>query len=250
MGISAAEAEILNRELLEINQDEILTIEQFQRVLPKQVRTRVDQTMVDNVNNLLVDPVLRETYRDNLLSFTSVMQDGKYKITDYLNAVRYVSFKLMGATNVEAYTKTFPERFQRLVNEGADDKTISSYVTAYNKTQLVNKIMEQTLVPVHVLNQDLYQKAINHSAYLMIHSKSEKVQADCARTLMEQLKAPETTKIELEVGVKNNEAIDELRAITAELAARQRTEIQAGNVSAKDVANAPLLIDNETGEKL
>lgn len=248
MGISAAEAEVLNRELIQIDEGELLTLDTFQRAMPKQIKTRITQEMIDDVNNLLVDPILRESYRDNLLSFTSVMKEGKYKIQDYLNAVRYVSFKLIGCSNIEAYTKTFPSRFQRLCNEGADDKTIASYVTAYNKTQLVNKIMEQTLVPVHVLNADLHQKAINHTAYLMLHAKSEKVQADCARNLMETLKSPETQKIELDIGLKNNDAIDELRELTAELAARQRDEIRAGNSTAKDIAHAPLLLDNETGE--
>jgi hypothetical protein len=35
--------------------------------------------------------------------------------------------------------------------------------------------MAQTLVPSYVLNADLYQKALNTSAELMISAKSEKV---------------------------------------------------------------------------
>jgi len=81
---------------------------------------------VETINSLSADPMLREAFRDNLISYTGVLQDGKYKVTDYINAVKYVSYKLLGASNSEAYQKTFPDRWQRLVDEGADSKTISS----------------------------------------------------------------------------------------------------------------------------
>ena len=166
--------------------------------------------MVDEINGLITDPKLRENYRENLLSYTSVLADGKYKIGDYINAVKYVSYKLLGSSNIEAYSKTFPDRFQRLVQEGADDKTISSYSTAYNKNKLVNLIFEQTLVPSHILNADLYQKALNVQAQLMISAASEKVRSDAANSLLTHLKMPETTKIELDVGIKVDKSIEDL----------------------------------------
>lgn len=222
-----------------------LTKEMFLKALPKQSRFKLAPGMVDEINAVLTDPQLRENFRDNLLSYTSVMADGKYKIASYINAVRYVSHKLLGSSNSEAYAKTFPGRFQKLVNEGADSKTISSYSTAYNKTALVNKIVEQSLVPMHVLNADIYQKAINKQATLMMTANSEKVQSDAANSLLTHLRAPETNKIELDVNVKQDKSIDELRESTLALVAQQREMIQAGMVNAKDVAHSKLLIEGE-----
>jgi len=219
-----------------------LTKEQFIRVLPKQVKTRVTDELVANINSLMGDQQLRENFRDNLLSYTGVMADGKYKIGDYVNAVRYVSFKLLGASNIEAYTKTFPDRYQRLLDEQAEDKTIASYSTAYNKTQLVNKIMEQTLIPVHILNADLYQKALNRQAFLMTNANSEKVQSDAANSLLTHLKTPETQKIELDVSVKEDKSINELREATLALAKRQRQMIEAGAMTPKDVAHSEVIV--------
>lgn len=224
---------------------DLVTMDQFQRVLPKKAKTKVTEEMVDHINSLMGDQQLRENFRENLLSYTGVMADGKYKIGDYINAVKYVSFKLLGSSNIEAYTKTFPDRFQRLVDEGADDKTISSYCTAYNKTQLVNKIMEQTLVPSHVLNADLYQKALNTQAELMTFAKSEKVRTDAANSLLNHLKMPETQKIELDIGVKEDKSINELRATTLELVAQQRKMIEANAMSAQDIAHSKLVIEHE-----
>jgi len=218
-----------------------LTIDQLTRAMPKQVKSKVTQELVDTVNSMVADPLMREAYRDNLLSYTSVMQDGKFKIDDYLNAVKYCSFKLLGSSNIEAYSKTFPDRFQRLIDMQADNKTISSYSTAYNKNILVNKIMEQSLVPSHVLNADLYQKAINVQANLMITASSDKVKSDAANSLLTHLKPPETQKIELDVSHKGDKVIDDLRATTEALVQQQKAMMKSGTATAQDMAHSKLI---------
>jgi len=210
--------------------------------------------MVDSINQVISDPGIRDNYRDNLLSYTNVMQDGKYKIQSYIDAVRYVSHKLMGSSNVEAYTKTFPIRYQRVVTENkhlepeAIGKILSSYVAAYNKTKLVVKVFEQTLVPSHILNADLYQKALNRQAYLMIHATSEKVQSDSANSLLTHLKMPEVNKIELDIGLKQDKSLDMLRAATVELAKQQRNAIVAGDKTAHDIAQSEIVVEAEFEE--
>lgn len=225
---------------------EKMTKEQLQRVMPKAFKDKVTDGMVDKLNGLFTDPALRENYRENLLSYTTVMNSGKYNIYDYLNAVRYVSYKLLGSTNIEAWSKTFPERWQRLVDEGADNKTISAYCAGYNKTKLVNKIMEQTLVPSHVLNADLYQEAINKQASIMRNEDASfKVQSEAANSLLVHLKQPEVAKMELDVNVKQDSAVDDLRATIQELGNTQKKLIKSGAMSVKQVANSSLLINQD-----
>lgn len=221
-----------------------LSIEQFQSCLPKNVRKTINPEIVKNINTLIDSPGLRENYRENLLSYTSVMADGKFKIQSYLDAVRYVSYKLLGSTNLAAYTKTFPDRFQKFIQQGTSDKDISSYVAAYNKTRLVNLIFEQTLVPSHVLNADLYQDALNIQAKLMNDDEvSPKVRSDAANSLLVHLKAPETTKIELDIGLKEDKTIDALRASTMELVKQQKLMLDSGSMNAKQVAHSTILIE-------
>jgi hypothetical protein len=220
-----------------------LTLEQFQMALPDKVKKSVNQELIDSVNTTLADPELFEAYRDNLLSYTRVMADGRFKITGYVDAVRYVSHKLMGSTNIEAYTKTFPDKYARFVAQGVQAKDIASYVTAYNKSKLVNLIFEQTLIPSYVLNQDLYQKALNVQADLMVTAHSEKVRTDAANSLLTHLKMPEITKVELDIGIKEDSSIAVLRAATLELARSQRLSMGAGQMTAQEAAHAPLVID-------
>lgn len=219
----------------------LITKDQFKKVVPKNIKGRITEEVIQGINNIIGDDVVKENFRENLLGYTGVLQDGRYKIQDYINAVKYISFKLLGSSNIEAYAKTFPERYQKLVDEGADSKTMSSYSTAYNKNQLVNKIFEQTLIPTHVLNADVYQKAINVQAHLMLHANSEKVRTDAANSLLNHLKKPETQKVELDIGYKEDKSIQELREATMALAKQQREMIQSGVMNAREVAHSKVI---------
>ncbi len=142
--------------MIEEDNDSLLTMDQLQRVVPKSMKAMVSQKTIDTFNAITCDDEFRESYRDNLLSYTSVLNDGKFKIQGYIDAVRYVSYKLMGCSNIEAYTKTFPDRYSKHLQNGTAQKDIASYVTSYNKNKMVNIIMEQTLIPSYVLNQDTF----------------------------------------------------------------------------------------------
>lgn len=220
---------------------EPLSLEVFRSVLPEKMKKNVNQELIDKVNAVLAEPELFEAYRDNLLSYTSVMKDGRFKIDQYLNAVRYVSHKLMGDSNIDAYTKTFPDKINRFMLQGVAPKDIASYVTAYHKSQLVNLIMAQTIIPVHVLNQDMYQASLNKLAMLMNTANSEKVQVEAAVALANQLRPPEVRKVELDVAVKEDSSIARLRQATMDLALQQQQLLQAGMADASQVARSRIV---------
>jgi len=222
-----------------------MTIEQFKEVLPPSLKKSINPDLIKQITDLLSDPDMFENYRDNLLGYTSVMQNGKFRMPDYINAVKYVSHKLMGCTNTDAYIKTFPDRYQSFVMRGVASKDIASYITAYNKSKLVMQIFEQTLTPHYVLNQDLYQKALNVQADLMLTAQSEKVRTDAANSLLTHLKMPETSKVQLDIGVKDDGAIGNLRAAVMDLVAQQKQMLAAGALDAKEVAGQRLVIDQE-----
>lgn len=219
----------------------LVTVDQIDRALPKQFRGKVTQTMLDTLNSTITDPIFRESYRDNLLSYVNVLQDGKFKIEQYLKAVRYCSHKLAGDSNITAYVKTWPDRYQYFVDNETSEKDIASYVTSYNKSKLVNLIMEQSLIPHHILNQDLYQKALNVQVELMRSAKSEKVRSDAANSILTHLKPPETKKVELDMTIKEDKSLEDLRAATLNLVAEQKKTIQAGAGTARDIAHSQII---------
>lgn len=218
-----------------------LTVDEIKSALPDQFKKSINQELIDGINATIVDPEMYENYRDNLVSYTHVLKNGKFKVSSYLDAVRYVSYKLMGCTNIKAYSLTFPDKIERFDQQGVPSKDVASYVTAYNKSKLVNLILEQTLIPSHVLNQDLYQKALNVQAELMMTARSEKVRSDAANSILTQLKMPETQKVELEIGVKEDSVINQLKMQSAKLAAQQRAMIESGAANAQQVAHSKII---------
>lgn len=224
------------------------TKEQFINCLPAQVKKSVNQDLIDSVNKTLSDPEFYEQYRDNLLSYSNVLAQGKFKLQNYIDAVRYVSYKLMGDTNIKAYSKAFPEKIERFNKQGVASKDVASYVSAYNKSKLVNLIFEQSLVPSWVLNQDLYQKALNTQAELMLTANSEKVRSDAANSLLTHLKQPETQKVQLDIGVQEDKTIESLRATTMELVAQQKAMLKAGAITAQEAAHSKLVVEGEYTE--
>lgn len=217
----------------------MLKLEDLSAALPNGLRSYASNSLLDKVNNAANDPVVAEQIRENFVSYTSVMREGRHKMDDYLNAVTYVTYKLMGKKNEEAYRATFPARAARLDREG---KQISPYVHAYSQNILVNRIMEQTLVPVWVLNRDIHQKAINKLASLMNTANSEKVQCDAANSLLTHLSKPkDNIGNQVNISVNEDSGINVLKATLLDLAETQRNLITSG-VTAKFVAEQKLKV--------
>lgn len=222
-----------------------MTVELLKATLPKAMHSSATQEWADHINAIVLDPEVAEEVRNNFLSYTKVLQEGKFKTESYLDAVTYVTHKLMGYSNQDAYIRTFPQRYQTLVARGISAKDLSAYVAAYHSNKLVNLILEQSIVPSWLLNRDVYQRAINTQFELMTDvDVSAKVRSDAANSILTHLKQPEAQKIELEVGVKQSGGVADLMATMRQLAKQQQELIQAG-VPARQVARQKLTVDGQ-----
>ena len=229
----------------------MLTQEQFKRALPAQMSKKVNQQLIDSINKTLTDPNTADMMRENILGFTNVLKEGKFKMDSYISAVKYVSYKMMGDTNIRAYAKTFPNRYQNFLSNGTSEKDIASYVTAYNKNKLVNLVLEQTLIPTHILNAHVHQKAINRLATEMEDMNvipRDRIAA--AGLLLQHLKQPEVQKVEMDIGVKDDSLLKELKDITTNLAAQQKAAIDAGAYSPKDIAHQDIVVIEGESEEV
>lgn len=220
----------------------MITLEEVERSLPPQLKSKATPNLVKALNNLNTDPEHAETIRNNFISYSSVLRDGVFKLEDYLNAVAYVSFKMMGYNNKESYQRTFPQRYSALVARGATDKDISAYIAAYNKNKLVNLVLEQSLIPSWILNQDAYQKAINTQLDLMNNSQSDFVRTQAANSILTHLKRPETKQVELKIDTTASDGIAELKESMLRLAEKQKELIEMG-APTKTIAHEPIIIE-------
>lgn len=224
----------------------MLTLGEVQASLPANMKSAADQSLVDTLNAIAVDPLIAEQIRENFISYAGVMRDGKFKTEDYLAAIQYVSFKLMGDSNKDAWARAFPQRYALLKARGATEKEISAHVAAYSKGKLVNAILDQSMVPTYLLNADLYQKALNVQADLMITANSEKVRSDAANSLIMALKKPDAVKGQIDLNVKDSSGMNELKNILGQMAQQQQQLLREG-AGIKTITDARI-IDNETGQ--
>jgi len=217
-----------------------LTKEMLTGAVPdKRFRKHVTDEVVAVINSE-PDSELRRVFRDNALTYSSVLSTGKHSLAAYVNAVKFVSLRLMGDKASVAYSKVFPDRYQNLINKGSSASYIASFADNYSKTGLITKIMERTMVPTHILNAGVYQEAINVQAELMHTAKSELVRQKAAESLINNLAAPAAAKVEIDIGY-SHDVVEDLRATTKALAQQQLKMILNGQSSAKEIAHSEII---------
>lgn len=231
-------------------QDNLLTVDEVRASVPTTLRNSITQDYVDKLNSISSDPLTREHIQQNFISYTGVMKEGKFKTEDYLHAVAFVSFKLMGNTDKDAYIKTFPQRYTQLVAAGKPDKEISSYVSIYKKGRLVNLILEMSMVPTWVLNQHMFQEALNTQYDLMRNADSEKVRTEAANSLLTHLKKPEAVKgnISINMSERDQQGMSALTDAITALAKSQRLAINDGHMKVVDVTATRLVTEPEDND--
>lgn len=218
----------------------MLALESVRKLVPKNQRTLITQEFIDKLEAGVNDSVVAEQFKENFVTYLNVLSKGKYKMEDYINAVKYVSFKLLGYSNINAYIATFPERYERLKAEGQTQ--IEAFVSMYNKNKLVMQIYEQTIVPSYILNAPMHQQALNTLAAMIIDDDVRgmtKVKA--CEAILQYTKQPDVVKGELTIGIEQSDTINDLREITENLADTYRMMLEKKGMKLKDVAEANII---------
>ena len=218
-----------------------LTIEKLQELLPKGASNSLKPAVIRNITAVLEDQDIRENYRENLLSYAGIMSSSNHSVKSYVEAVKFITYRLLDDSLLTAYMKTFPDRYQQMLDDNYNTKDMWSRATVYNRGKLVQTVYEQTIIPSYVLNADIHQKAINVQADLMINANSEKVRSDAANSLLTHLKPPEAAKLEIEVGIKESDGIKDLRDAIVGLAKQQTEGLNRGFNTAKEIADSNIV---------
>ena len=220
----------------------LLSIEEIKEHVPSKFKPNITQELVDDLNNAVVYPEMGQIIQDNFLSYTSVLSTGKYKMSSYLSAVKYVSFKTMGKTNKAAYYLTFPDRKERHKEANLSESDVASLISAYNRGTLVNKITKAVLIPSSILNHQVFQEAINAQYRIITNPNStDRNVIMAADSLMNHLKRPEPLEHNLNIGVTAGDDLVKLESALNELSRAKRAAIIEDNgYTAQDVINMKL----------
>ena len=224
---------------------ETLTKSEIMETLGKD-GTVITDDLVSRLNMIILDePEVGNLISENFLTYGRVLNSGKFSIEKYLNAVKFCSYKMMNMSNIDSYKNTYPERAERLRERYMDvegltqeefHQKLSTYVSSVANSKLVTTILSQVQIPTKILNMGLLQEAINVEATLMRSARSEIVKEKAANTLIQYLGQEEDNKIQIDIGYKKDDIIDQYEQAMKNMVEEQLAQIHKG-ADVKQIAN-------------
>lgn len=189
---------------------------------------------------------LAEVFKDNFIDYSSVLEKGRFKLTDYLNAVTFLTYRSLGKSMADSWLRTFPDRAERIrtkyKDEGRkDEPDFSSYASMFNKNTLVVLLSQQTAVPLRILNQGLAQRALNKLAHVMEHTKSDKVRVDACKVILDTLKMPEDNVLNIDVNLKADNIIESMQNTIAQLTHNQQNAVAMGKMTTLELLESDII---------
>ena len=195
------------------------------------------QEIVDMINSVQNEAEFQgESLLQTMVTYQKVLDTAKVGIKEYVNAIRFCAYLVsMDDNYTEAYKRTFCERdFVKnrvdLPTNSAKYAELTSAASRYRRSKLVVDILTASQVPLGLLYMGHQYEAVNVLYDVMHTAKYDRDKINAAKELLVAVKLPETAKVELDVSVKENTAVQQLNDQLAQLASRELAHLQAGDV--------------------
>lgn len=213
-----------------------VTVDKLKHLFPAKKGT-ITQETVDIINMVQNDPEF-DGYKlmNNMISLQSVMTKNSSSMNEFIDAIRFCSYLEADDKFIDAYKRTFAYRdfVQERVDSPATSKEyreLSSAASRYRKSPIVIDILTQANVPLYLMFQGTTFEAVNVLSEEMHSAPHAKDRIAAAKAILEHVKPPENVKIELDIGVKENSAIQNLNDQLAKFASSTVTHLESGSVS-------------------
>jgi len=179
-------------------------------------------------------------FMDSLISWESVLRDNKNVSTaSYVKAVHFCSLRAAELSVRASYIRTFPEKCVRKNTDGdwvtKPEGTIAALAHSYGKTKMVQNILAQLQIPLHIMMMGERVKMATKLAELALTADSERVQMESADRLLNHITAPDVQKVELDVDFKGTEVLTDISASLDAFAELAVNRIKAGTMTATQV---------------
>lgn len=228
-----------------------LTIEEVKRALPLR-KNAITQEIVDIFNDSLNEPEFQgEALLQSAVTYERVLQGvAGVGMKDYINALRFCAYLVAVDDNyTEAYRKTFYDRAfvkERMgVSTGSVEyRELTTAASRYRKSKLVVSILTVSQIPLDMMFTGARYRAVAVLADRMENSKLDKDKINAAKELLLATKGPDNMKIELDVGVQESSAVENLLDQLSAIAVRQKERIESGVNTAGDFG--AMMVEDQT----
>ena len=213
-----------------------VTMEDMKRLFPKKKESITEElvTIINDANN---NPFFSgDEFMNTIITYKDVMEKQKASLKDYLAAIRFCAYLESEDYNLtEAYKKSHchtefvRERLDSPTNS-AEYKQLTNAASRYRKRPLIVQILTQSQLGLHLMFQGEQYRAINVLSDIMVNGRSEMARVAAAKELLANTKAPETHKLELDIGIRNESAMESLNAQLAQFALQSMEQLKSGRV--------------------
>lgn len=220
---------------------QLLTIADLKQAMPKK-KNFITQEAVDIINASMNDPEFQgESLLQTASMYEGILKGSRSSIPEYLNAIRFCAYMMTNNSNyTDAYKKVFAHRDfvkERKDLHYTDPKygELTKAASRYRQTKLITDILTASQVPLDLIFTGHRYKAIGVLADVMENGKYDRDRINAAKELLAATKGPDNVKIELDVGVKESSAVQQLNDQLAEIAGRSIKHLNAGSTNLKEL---------------
>ena len=215
--------------------EKLLTVEDVQNALPSR-KNAITQELVDVLNEVKDEAEFQgEPLLNTAVVYEKLMINNKASVREFIDAIRFCAYLVtMDDNYTEAYKKTFYYRDFVKERINADTKSIkyAELTSAASRYRRNNKLVADLLVysqaPLEIMFLGWRYKAVGVLADTMMNAKLDRDKINAAKELLVATKGPETKKIELDIGVKENSAIASLNEQLSVMAGKQVMLLESG----------------------
>lgn len=228
-----------------------ITIEEVQKSLPSR-KGAITQDIVDIFNSSATEAEFQgETLLNSAITYEAVLQRNKASIHEYLRALKFCAYLVSMEDNfTEAYKKTFNDReFVKLRVDATTDsvkyRELTSAASRYRKSKLVVDILTTSQVPLDMMFTGARYKAIGILADVMVTAKYDRDKINAAKELLAATKGSDNMKIELDIGVKESSAVQQLNEQLARLADSSLIHLKHGTTDLSTLGSMKVIKEED-----
>ena len=236
----------------------VVTVEELKKIFPKK-KESITEELVDIINDANNNPFFSgDEFISTVITYKDVLEKNKASIKDYLTAIRFCAYLESEDFNLtEAFIKShshteFVQKNMNSPTTSSEYRQLTNAASRYRKRPIVVQILTQSQLGLHLMFQGELYRAINVLSDIMVNGRSEMARVAAAKEILANVKAPETTKIELDIGLRNENAMESLNAQLAQFAMESYNQLKNGQTDLKQLGSMKIeeeVIDAEVDDK-
>lgn len=211
-----------------------VTVDELKQRFPAKKNTITDE-VVFLINQANSDPEFNgDEFLENMMTYQNVMYNNSGSLAEYINALKFCAYLESDVDNyTEAYKRArsndkFVQDRMNASTDSVEYRELTAAASRYRKTPMVRDILTQAEMPLYLMFQGARYGAVAKLVDEMESAPFSKDRISAAKAILEHVKPPENMKVELDVGVKQDNIIDRYENMISDLVQHQKEQIAQG----------------------